>query len=367
MRGRTIQTFTLAAILVVCVVIVLHVAHQTSYNQSTEELSPIPLHNTNLMQDQQLINRNIPRGYSKRKPEDTDVSLRTSADKEEENVSKINRLGVLFARDARDWAPLTCDRNRTLRQVSIKTKIGNFTFYVYDKASDDESVTARALKGNIFERSEIERFLDISRDLPLIDVGGNVGLVALQAAMQGRQVVAVEPIPENALRLCRSALDFGHSHLVHVINNAVSSSEGNVTLASDISKQSTRFEVARKSGWGFDSIVRFAILLDRLLEVVPFKRAALKIDVESHEGHVIAGAHKLFKEMDIPLVWMEWAHVKEKTEFGAKTILDFMQTYSMEPYDLMSGRRLHEKTYMHWPFTVLWRKTNFPMPAERER
>ena len=81
-----------------------------------------------------------------------------------------------------------------------------------------------------------------------------------------------------------------------------------------------------------------------------------QIDVESHEGHVIAGSEKLFQEVEIPFVWMEWEHVRRNVEYGAKFIIDFMRKHNMEPFNLMSGERLEEADFKEWPLTVLWKK-----------
>ncbi|XP_076464692.1 uncharacterized protein LOC143296554 [Babylonia areolata] len=208
-----------------------------------------------------------------------------------------------------------------------------------------------ALNGYYVERMLMAKFVNLSRDLPLIDVGGNLGIVTLQAALQGRQVVAVEPIPENALRLCRAVVDFGHAHLVHVMQNAASSQEGNVTLAMDRPKGRARYGVIRSETWGYEQTAAYAIHLDRLLELIPFRTAALKIDVESHEGHVLAGAERLFQEVDIPIVWMEWEHVKRRPEYGGAFIVQFMQRHNLVPCDLMSGLRLPTENYRNWPRT----------------
>lgn len=267
----------------------------------------------------------------------------------------MDRLGVLASRNSSGWFSVNCNRSVHLRQVSIPAHAGDLTFYVYNSASEDGTATSRALQGWYFEKNEIGKFLDVSRDLPLIDVGANLGLVALQAAKQGRQVVALEPIPQNALRLCRSVLDFGHAPLVHVIQNAVSSEEGKVTLAMPNPKARTQYEVM-KNGRGHGSTTVDSIWLDRVLDILPFKVAALKIDVESHEGHVLAAADKLFHEVDIPVVWMEWEHVKSKQEYGGAYIIQFMERHHMVPYNLMSGKRLSSDSFLKWPFSVLWRR-----------
>ena len=85
-----------------------------------------------------------------------------------------------------------------------------------------------------------------------------------------------------------------------------------------------------------------------------------QIDVESHEGHVLAGADRLFYELDIPLVWMEWEHVKKREAFGAQFIFSFMRRHGMHAFNIMSGSRLKEDNFKKWPFTVLWRKDKTP-------
>ncbi|PVD25328.1 hypothetical protein C0Q70_15828 [Pomacea canaliculata] len=263
---------------------------------------------------------------------------------------------VLMSRDEKGWRRLNCGPSKLFRPISLSTDIGNLTFYGFLSAEYDRTVPERALKGRMFEKKEIESFLTLSRDLPLIDVGANVGLVALQAALQKRTVVAIEPIAANALRLCRSVLDFGHAGLVHVIQNAVSSREGHVTLATQAANTSTLFTV-NEAGRQFthDLTLAYAIKLDRILEMLPFRRAALKIDVESHEGHVLEGSRDLWKTLDVPLVWMEWQHVKGRATFGGQFVVDFMTARNFRPHHVISGKLL-EGDFMSWPFTVLWRR-----------
>ncbi|XP_025106428.1 uncharacterized protein LOC112571567 [Pomacea canaliculata] len=269
---------------------------------------------------------------------------------------KSDNNNVLMSRDEKGWRKLNCAPSKHFRPINFPTEIGNLTFYGFMSAEYDRTVTAKALNGSIFEKKEIESFLTLSRDLPLIDVGANVGLVALQAALQKRTVVAIEPIAANALRLCRSVLDFGHAGLVHVIQNAVSSREGHVTLATQAANTSTLFTV-NEAGRQFthDLTLAYAIKLDRILEMLPFRRAALKIDVESHEGHVLAGSRDLLKTLDVPLVWMEWEHVKGRATFGGQFVVDFMTARNFRPHHVISGELL-EGDFMSWPFTVLWRR-----------
>ena len=78
--------------------------------------------------------------------------------------------------------------------------------------------------------------------------------------------------------------------------------------------------------------------------------------MEAHEGYVLAGSRRLFQKMHIPLVWLEWEHVKRLPRYGAGFILDFMREYNMEGYDVMSGEKLSVTDVLDWPSTVLWKK-----------
>ncbi|XP_076464220.1 uncharacterized protein LOC143296269 [Babylonia areolata] len=275
------------------------------------------------------------------------------------------QLPVLTSMTARGWSPVICDRNRQLRKVTLPSPFGQMSLYVYDSFEDDSLLSQDFLKGKYFERKEMAQFLNLSRNLPLIDLGANVGLVTMQAALQGRQVVAVEPIPGNALRLCRSVLDSGHAHLVHVAQNAVSSQEGNVTLALTEPERNprTQYKVMEPAAQGREHTVVYSIHVDRLLDWLPFKKAALKIDVESYEGHALAGAELLFQKVDIPLVWMEWQHVKSLKDYGGPFIISFMQRHHLDPYNVMTAKALSTKDYLNWPFTVLWRKSGWTPPV----
>ena len=200
-------------------------------------------------------------------------------------------LGLLSSRNSTQWTRLSCNESASFRLVKLPTKLGTLSMYVYDSMMADLSITSWALKGQIPEKEEIEQFLELSEDLPLIDVGSNLGTVALQAAMQKRQVVALEPVYSNAQRLCRSALDFGLDPFLHVLLNAASASEGEVTLAMDYFREMARFSVQGMPGKqpGYDPVTTYAILLDRLLEVLPFQQAALKVFYEIHTN--AAGKH----------------------------------------------------------------------------
>ncbi|KAK7094228.1 hypothetical protein V1264_007877 [Littorina saxatilis] len=303
-------------------------------------------------------NSNNVRGKTLSNSAKLSISQKNWKSQRDHKTGLFSSLGLLSSRNATGWTRLSCNKSAKFRLAKLPTSVGNLSLYVYDSMRDDMSLTSWLLRGELPEKKEIEKFLEISKHLPLIDVGSNLGTVTLQAAMQKRQVVALEPVHSNAQRLCRSALDFDLDSYVHVILNAASAREGEVTLAADYFREMARFSVQGMPGKppGYHPVTSYAILLDRLLEVVPFRTAALKIDVEAHEGYVLAGAERLFQEMDIPLVWLEWEHVIRLPRYGAEFILMFMHKHGMEAHDVISKEKLQEDNWKAWPATVLWKR-----------
>ena len=82
--------------------------------------------------------------------------------------------------------------------------------------------------------------------------------------------------------------------------------------------------------------------------------------MEGHEGHALAGAERLFLEVDVPVVWMEWEHVKGRSDgFGGRRIIDFMARNAHRPAHLFTLRPLHPDYWRSWPFSILWVKDGF--------
>ena len=91
-------------------------------------------------------------------------------------------------------------------------------------------------------------------------------------------MIAIEAVEANAMRLCQSAIDFGHLSRVHIINNAVSSSEGNITLATKQGK-SMLFKVGN-NGEEKDRVTVFGIVVDSLLDLIPWKNISIKVSLD---------------------------------------------------------------------------------------
>jgi FkbM family methyltransferase len=129
----------------------------------------------------------------------------------------------------------------------------------------------------------------------LIDLGANIGTVALPVAAAGSAVVAVEPLPGNCLRLLLAALANGLPHL-RVVQAAAGAADGLLPFSGD-----EAWGAVAAAGAGRQEVVALrldTILADAARENPALLRApfALKIDVEGHEYEALLGAEGFLAE-----------------------------------------------------------------------
>ena len=130
------------------------------------------------------------------------------------------------------------------------------------------------------------------------------------------------------------------------------------------------------------------ILLDDLVQVIPFKKAAMKIDVEGHEHKAFDKARELLTAINISHIYMEWMFLRryqqpESEDFAlVQNVLEMFEQKGFEPYSLnitkkKSGSKnptwnipagdsyvpyvvnivkLQPESWTKWPQNVLWAK-----------
>lgn len=134
----------------------------------------------------------------------------------------------------------------------------------------------------------------ISAPVHLIDVGANIGTIAIPAVRRGlfETATAIEPHPDN-LRLLRTniALNAVDERVV-VLNYAVGKESGKQVFLHEVEGDSSTHSI------GADGI---AVQTMRLDDLNFPSRSLLWMDIEGYEGHALAGAGSLLAS-GIPFV-----------------------------------------------------------------
>jgi FkbM family methyltransferase len=186
------------------------------------------------------------------------------------------------------------------RRVDVRRGLG---FVVAVDAASDDPIT-RELAGSVFPplgRPAVELIEGlVPEGGRVLDLGANVGVVALAAAATGRRVVAVEAAPRNVdlLEESRRANSFANLRIVHA---AVADTAGEVGF---IPASSFGYVVPQLDPVGGLNVR--AVPVDDLLDEVGWDGVEfLKLDVEGSEVAALIGASRLLRRPDAPPILVE--------------------------------------------------------------
>jgi FkbM family methyltransferase len=174
----------------------------------------------------------------------------------------------------------------------------------------------------------------------MIDVGANVGVLALEAATAvtpGGKVVAIEPISANVDRL-RANARLNHQIDIDVVQCAAGRASGTIRLGISAEQGAIRNSGSYSSS-ADGSVVEVPIeRLDHLVAErcdIETQIRLLKIDVEGMEAQVIEGASTLFEAGRIDAVMFEW-----NSSVTTESAADSLRAYGFEVFELGAWGRL---------------------------
>ena len=259
----------------------------------------------------------------------------------------------------------------------------------------DIHLSAGIIGQGVWEPFTVKYIQDILRSdekMGFIDLGSNLGVFSLIAAQMGHSVLSVEPFSENIVRFHRS-VELGHlQDRITLLQNAISNERSRGKLKLSIDNQGdTRIEKRKHEGRHTsesNSSVVDIITMDDLLEVVTFKRAVIKMDIQGYEHRAILGGGKLLDELDVPYIFMEWILMNKLFNDDPYTLTDdnrivqelagLMLSHEFSPVALkterelvraaftdltrrgynafsLQGEPLHGEHLNAWPVDVVWR------------
>ena len=262
-----------------------------------------------------------------------------------------------------------CSRdNYSFDRTIFHSPAGDILMYIHN-VKNDKYVSNELKKHGTWETPNFKVFFDhltSDPDIGLIDLGGQLGSYALTAAKHGRQVVSIDPLEENILRFCKSVQENNFQKEITIFYSAVSDSRRKVSFTGP-NNHIAAVKVQEGGGksklaGSYSKFESQTVLLDDLLPYIHFKKAIIKIDVESHEYQALRGGSKLFSAIDVRAIMMEWVNVK--TTGNAPALIEMLRRHGFKPYTVYvsddnrtpKANSLNPLTYMTWPFDVQFLK-----------
>ncbi|XP_052083551.1 uncharacterized protein LOC127720843 [Mytilus californianus] len=229
----------------------------------------------------------------------------------------------------------------------IKSEYGVVDIYINNPKED--IVSHDIHNKNVWEPwgiNTVYKFIRHDPSIGVIDIGANIGVIALQLANMGRKVIAIEPTPQNTQHLCASIIENGYCDRITVVHNALSNDHQDVPFAfpskgeyalgfADQGKDNVVKEMSKLFGnfYSKNTVPLKAAILDDIMTLAEFKamqKVFIKIDVQGFEHKVFEGSEKLFHSGKVNGVFIEWYYHRNTT--SGKFLLQKFQEFDFEPF-----------------------------------
>ncbi|CAF1265936.1 unnamed protein product [Adineta ricciae] len=231
-----------------------------------------------------------------------------------ERVEKVQKLSSSSINIVDTTQPLT--KNITCVKTKNLFDLYNSTICVHD---NEDYVSKMVRKNHIWEEDYIVRILKIlirNPSLDMIDIGGNIGTYTMfTAGALGRFTLTIECFKPNVERIVRAVqIENVHNRVV-IVHHALYSKSGEYIQLSQGSPSGLQLQNAISKNSLNEYIVQ-TVRLDDLLPILiqrNVRAAIIKIDIEGSEVYLLESGRKVFQQIDIQLVMMEWGDGLRKT------------------------------------------------------
>ncbi|KAK7503294.1 hypothetical protein BaRGS_00005559 [Batillaria attramentaria] len=198
--------------------------------------------------------------------------------------------------------------------------------------------------------------------ISLVDVGCNIGVFTLSAALAGYDVLAIDAMNSSLQLLATSIRLAGLRSRVMLINNAISHKYETVHLqVGDPNNFGGSTVLRKRSGRPVNADtkrVAQTICMDNLVQFVHTRRVFLKMDIEQSEFYAFQSADRFFAEVDVRYILMEWAHYASyRNRRKGVLIIKYLTKKGYRPYSgIEPSQALQASEDFSWPTNVLWKK-----------
>lgn len=236
------------------------------------------------------------------------------------------------------------------------------TYICLFEPRDDFKFSHALLTSGQWDRNLLREFrllLARKQDLNLLDIGSNLGIYTLTAAMLGHKTVCVEPFGPVIPPFHKAVVLNKFQDKIILLPNAISKDHEFVKL-SHIAKDMTSAVVspAHEEDLTLENIatqkIVSAITWKELANFLPFKKIVLKYDISlrNHNNNLITEAKDLFSTLDVQYVFMHWSNFL----LDAASIVSFFTTRSYIPRKEVFGTKLSLLDFPKWRGGVIWEK-----------
>ena len=254
------------------------------------------------------------------------------------------------------------------------------TICIHDP-SRDIYISKRLNDGKLWEEHDVNLMLGWLKgdpSLALIDIGANLGVYSLTAAAQGATVVSFEPFPPNIKRLKKSVELSGLNKKITIIEKGIADRRYNFSIEENDENQGRVALVDKDCGHFYMKAHNIicsehtaeAITLDDIPNLTGVKgvitKALVKMDIEGLERQTIMASGSFWKEIDVPLIQMEWEWLTnvmaDTPEENTKTedVIRYFADLGYQPYNAI-GDNLATSNWKSWPADVYFVKDDFPI------
>ncbi|UJR37597.1 hypothetical protein I4U23_030294 [Adineta vaga] len=229
-----------------------------------------------------------------------------------------------------------------------------------------QSVRVRVLR--VWEDSDVTRLLNIlirNPGMDMIDIGANIGgFTMFTAGALGRFTLVIECYRPGIERIARAIQMRNAQQRVVLVQNALYSVAGKyLTLTTD-DPSGIRLVNRTTEKQSKNEFVVKTIEFDDLLPILierKVKTAMIKIDIETSESYMCQTGSKIFDQINIPYIMMEWHSWRVNHKKRYQFIVNFFAARDYIPTDPYC-KELNPNEWLNkeWPGNVFWIKKSYP-------
>jgi len=239
------------------------------------------------------------------------------------------------------------------KKVGFKTD--NFTFYInlpdwFLFERGDQGITFdKLLKDDIIPEIQAYKKMHLymnqfSKEAIFLDVGAHIGLVSIPIAMEGYDVIAIEPITDLLCgNICLNIIE----DFIKVVPCAAYDIEKSTTIYAPVNGDCTSLSSdLAQSGGPIRLVQTKTVVLDKLLakENVQDRVRFIKIDVQGFEYNVLKGLKETLALPHERHVLIEWDEgFMQKTGINPAEIIDLFNSLGFQKESWDAGDALFAK------------------------